>query len=458
MMQALMEAGGSAMHGAGASTMHDGGDISAILPRQAHCVRDTGLDPRFVTALVLKTLHGGGKMPLSLLGSRLRLSVGVLREVLQQLIALQQAEVAWSGETDLDVHYQLTAFGQRAAAEYLAESRYVGPAPVPLAAWRAMLARQSLRRPDAPRVTRTELEALLRDDGLPVLVRELIGAALYANRPLLLHGPSGCGKTTLARSIAQLDAEPIAVPYAVLVNHDIIQLYDPAVHHAPPLPRGHDERRSLDARWVLSQRPVVHVGGELTREMLELRADPASGVLCAPPHLVANGGTLVLDDLGRQQIPAGELLHRWLDAIEAGQDHVAVPHGALHALPFDVRLVVAASQQPAAVLDEACLRRIGYQIALGPLSEAGYRNLVRREAGRLHIECDDAAIEFLMNELHGRTRRPLLAAYPRELLSRIADFAGFSGQLPRCERHSLAWAWRSLFGAGSAGVPEGEPQ
>ena len=429
------------------------GEPGPVLPRQPRTVRDTGLDPRFVTALVIKTLHASGKTSLSVLTGRLRLSISVVREVLQQLVAEQQVEVAWCGDSDIDVHYQLTAFGLRAAAEYLAESRYVGPAPVALATYRAVVESQSLRHPDAPRVTPAELQAVLAEDGIEPAVRELIGAALHSNRPLMLYGPSGSGKTTLACRFARLRQEPIAVPYAVLVNHEIVQVYDPALHATPLQPRLTEERRSCDARWALCQRPLVHVGAELARDMLELRAEAASGVLRAPPHLLANNGLLVLDDIGRQRVPAAEVLHRWLGALERGVDHVAVPGGASHALPFDVSLVLATSLAPESVLDESCLRRIGYRIAVGPLSEPAYRALVRRHCRLRGIEPDEGTIDYLINELHRRTRRPLLAAWPYELLGRITDFAGFAGCAPRFDADSVAQAWSSLFGARAALEP-----
>jgi len=458
MMQALSAAVPIAVQDVrtpGAVSLHavEDGDPAAILPRQARTVRDTGLEPRFVTALVLKALQASGKTSLSVLTGRLRLSVSVLREVLQGLIATQQAEVAWSGETDIDIHYALTAVGQRNAATHLLESRYIGPAPVTLAAWRAVLARQSQRQSDAVRVARAELEAVLHEDGLEPAVRELIGAALHSHRPLLLYGPSGGGKSTLARKLARLRQDPVAVPHAVLVNNEIVQLHDPALHPAPLQPRGHEERRSVDARWMLSARPLVHLGAELTRDMLELRPDAASGVLRAPPHLCANSGLLIVDDLGRQRVPAPELLHRWLAALESGQDHVAVPGGPTLALPFDVVLVLATSLAPESVLDDACLRRIGYRIPVGPLSEASYRALLRRQARLRRIELDEAALDYLVGELHRRTRRPLLAAYPHELLGRIADFAGFAGRTPRADCEGLAQAWSSMFGAAALAAP-----
>ena len=444
------------------------GDAVPVLPRQARTLRDTGLEPRFVTALVVKAMHAGGKTPLSVLTGRLHLSVGVVREVMQGLIAAQQAEVAWSGDADIDVHYQLTAFGQRAAADYLAESRYCGPAPVPLAHYRSVVEQQSLRlgaglgagvgdaARSSPNITPGELRAVLGEDGLEPAVRELIGAALHSQRPLMLYGPSGSGKTTLARKLARLRQDPVAVPYAVLVKHEIVQLYDPALHPAPLANRRMEERRSCDARWALCQRPLVHIGAELTRDMLELRADPGSGMFHAPPHLSANNGLLVVDDLGRQRMPAGELLHRLLAAFEHGRDHVAVPGGPAHALPFDVSLVLATSLAPESVLDESCLRRIGYRIAIGPLHEAGYRALVQRQARLSRLEADQPALDYLVNELHRRTRRPLLAAYPQELVQRILDFAGFTGRTPRFDVDSVAQAWSSLFGAGSLPLAMGD--
>lgn len=325
------------------------GDVAAVLPRQARTVRDTGLEPRVLAALVLKTMHAGGKSALSVLTGRLRLSIGVVREVLQQLVAEQQVEVAWCGDTDIDVHYQLTGIGQRAAAEHLAESRYIGPAPVTLDAYRALVERQSLRQPEALRVTPAELQAALADDGIEPTVRELIGAALHSNRPLMFYGPSGSGKTTLARKLGRLYRQPVAVPYAVQVNHEIVQIYDPALHQAPLQPRGLEDRRSLDARWALCQRPLVHTGAELTRDMMELRIDAASGVLRAPPHLQANNGLLVLDDVGRQRVAAGEVLHRLLGALDSRVDHVAVPGGAGRRQPCAaLRRLAGAGHQPAA--------------------------------------------------------------------------------------------------------------
>ena len=434
-------AGLDASFGAGASASSSDGDVAAVLPRQPRTVRDTGLDPRLVTGLVLKVLHAGGKTPLSRLTGRLRLSVSVVREVLQGLVASQQAEVAYSGETDLDVHYQLTAAGARAAGEHLAESRYAGPAPVTLAAWRSVVAQQSQRQPDAPHVARAELDAVLDGDGLEPAMRELIGAALYSGRPLLLYGPSGSGKTTLARKFARLRQDPIAVPYAVLVNHEIVQLHDPALHPLPLQMRGLEERRSCDARWALSQRPLVHVGADFDAADFELRFDSEHGVLQAPPQLQANNGILVIDDLGRQRLPASELLNRWLGPLDGGLLRLG---GQAESLPFDALLVFVTNLAPSSVFDPAMLRRVGYRIGLGALQDAGYRALVRRQCRLRGLDCPENVLEHLVTRLHRQSGTPLLACYPQELLGRLSDFASLAGAEPCLSIAALEQAWNSV--------------
>jgi energy-coupling factor transporter ATP-binding protein EcfA2 len=278
---------------------------------------------------------------------------------------------------------------------------------------------------------------------------DVVGAALHSGRSLLLYGPPGSGKSTLALQLGQLLHGLVAVPYAIVVGQDIIQLYDPA-QHLPPAPqhvshaRQALERRSTDIRWVLCQRPVIHVGAELDAGMLELRHDASGGCYQAPPHVRANNGMLIIDDLGCQRLGAQELLTRLMQPLARGSDQLGLPGGVQISVPFDNALVLATNVPPGELFDPALLRRIGYKVQVGPLAESAYRALFRQQCRLAGMAIDELALNHLL-QLHGAQGRPLLASYPGELLARIGDFAGFAGCEARLTVAALDQAWSSLF-------------
>jgi len=63
--------------------------------------------------------------------------------------------------------------------------------------------------------------------------------------------------------------DAIYIPHAVIVEGQIIKLYDTVVHEALD---DHTATREwdYDTRWVRIKRPVVVTGGELTLPMLDL--------------------------------------------------------------------------------------------------------------------------------------------------------------------------------------------
>ncbi|MFP5393971.1 MAG: ATP-binding protein, partial [Gammaproteobacteria bacterium] len=236
-------------------------DEAPLLPPPPKSVRETGLELALLVELVAKIMHADGRIHLPVLTGKLRLSFNVLREVLGYMMAEQLLEVATRGESDLDVHYQLTGNGRARAGEFLARSRYAGAAPVTLQAYREQLLRQSRRGQHGARVGAADMAAAFADDVVDASLRTQLGAALQSGRSILLFGPSGSGKTTLARKLGALQAGSIAVPYAVLVDHAIVQIHSPQVHVATgPAQVRMDERRPMDSRWVMCQRPLVPVG------------------------------------------------------------------------------------------------------------------------------------------------------------------------------------------------------
>jgi len=417
------------------------------LPPQPRTLRDTGLEQQLVVELIAKALYLGGKTHLPVLTTKLRLSINVLREVLDFMVAEQVAEVSWRGDSDIDVQYQLTSSGKLRAAAWLERCPYCGPAPVTLDAWRSVVERQS---DQVPALHAEELAAELADNFLPPTVQDQLGAALYARRSILLYGLPGSGKSTLARKLGALQQDVVALPYALVVGQDIIQLYDPAVH-LPPTARQQQqlrpalERRSNDIRWTLCQRPVVVLGAELSAEMLELQFDASNGCHQAPPQMKANNGVFIVDDLGQQRLPATALLNRLSAPLGQGRDLLALQGGQKFVAPFRAQLVLATSFAPQALFDASALRRLGYKIEVGALADAAYRQLFRQQCRLAGVVFDDAALRYLVEELHAGSAQPLLASYPREILGRVIDFAGYAGEPPRLTIAALDQAWVSMF-------------
>jgi energy-coupling factor transporter ATP-binding protein EcfA2 len=426
------------------------------LPPQPKTLRDTGLPQQLIVELIAKALYIGGRTHLPVLTTKLHLSINVLREVLDFLVAEHVAEVAWRGESDIDVQYQLTAAGKQRAAGWMERCRYVGPAPVTLEAYRAMVERQA---DQAPQLCADELAAEFADDFLSQPVQQMLGAAMYSGRTMLLYGPSGSGKSVLARRLGALQQGLIAVPHALMVGQDIIQVYDAALHRAP-LPRQmrqSPERRSIDPRWVLCQRPVVALDGDLNADMLDPQPDTPNGCYRAPPQLMANNGLLIVDDLGRQRMAATDLLNRFSQAQELRRSQLSLAGGYHFSAPCRMRLLFATSVAPETLLDASALRRVGYKIAVGALSAANFRALFRQQCLGAGVLYDEPSLRYLVDELHVAGGLPLLASCPAEIIGRIADFAGFNGQPPRLSVATLDQAWGSMFaGVGAAATTDAD--
>jgi hypothetical protein len=83
----------------------------------------------------------------------------------------------------------------------------------------------------------------------------------------------------------------------------------------------------------------VVVGGELTLENADLTWSEAAKFYEAPFQMKSNGGTLVIDDFGRQRVAPQDLLNRWIVPLERRVDYLALHTGKKIEVPFE-QLVV----------------------------------------------------------------------------------------------------------------------
>ncbi|MES2071431.1 MAG: ATP-binding protein [Pseudomonadota bacterium] len=422
-----------------------GGTPAHILP-QPRTVEDTGLDFLFLTELSCKILFLRGRTSLLDLSAHIKLPVSVLEIVLDFMRAEHLCELVSRGDSSGSTFFQLSDTGRARAGDFLRRCQYAGPAPVSLDAYAAQIRRQSIRH---LRYTREIMAAGFDGIIMQEKVLDQLGAAMNSSRAIIIYGPAGSGKTYIAEHLTSLLSDVVAIPYAILVDNEIIQLFDPHVHELmqqPAAPVTNLARRpGADARWLVCKRPVVITGGELTMETLDLDFDDGTRYYQAPPHVKANSGLFVVDDLGRQKVSPQELMNRWIVPLDRGRDYLTLHTGYKFQIPFDVIVVFSSNNDPATMTDEAFLRRLGYKIHIGPLNEEQYRRVFRQVCDELAIPFSAAALDYLLQQHHYKENRPLLACYPRDLLGQIRDLAIYESQSPTLTTETLDWAWNNYF-------------
>lgn len=418
---------------------------ASALPVAPHTPEETGLEFAFLVELLAKIFYVRGQMRLSDLVDHVKLLPGVLEPVLQFMRAEKLCEVIRRGETEGATTYALTDLGRARAEDFRRRSHYAGPAPVSLQAYVKQIQSQSVARMG---VTRERLQRAFAGVVVRETLLEQFGAAMNSGRAIFIYGPAGSGKTYIAERLVRLLSGAIAVPHAITVGGEVIQVFD-ALSHEPVRPAeggasGLDRGTSEDARWVLCRRPVVMTGAELTLAMVDLDFDERTRFYHAPPQVKANNGLFILDDLGRQLVTAQDLMNRWIVPLDRRIDYLALHTGQKFMVPFDVIVVFSSNLRPAELADEAFLRRLGYKIHVGELEPAEYGAIFRQVCGETGIPYDEDALAHLL-ERHDREARPLLACLPRDVLGQVSDYARFHGVKAEMSRELLDWAWDNYF-------------
>ncbi len=96
----------------------------------------------------------------------------------------------------------------------------------------------------------------------------------------------------------------------------------------------------------------------------------------------SNGGTLVVDDFGRQRVEPHDLLNRWIVPLEKRVDYLTLHTGKKIEVPFEQLVVFSTNLDEKDLVDEAFLRRMGYRARVEPPTPARLRRDL--QARRLH--------------------------------------------------------------------------
>ena len=426
---------------------HVSDGTTALHPHAPATLAASGLSLDLMVQLVLKLLHFAGEVSGVDIAKRLGVEFSVIEPALDLIKRLHQCEI--SGGTLIggpSYRYRITDAGRQRAQMFLENNHYMGVAPVPLAQYQRYL---EAYRDAVPRsVTRARVQDAFSHLVLSDHVLDQVGPAIAAAHSMFVYGPPGNGKTVIAQAIRGLLDGEIAIPHAIEVEGNIIRVFDP-VNHEPLVPPdalpGLSRDAGDDARWVRCRRPMVMVGGELTREALDLSYSPSMGFYTAPVQAVANGGVLVIDDFGRQQCSPRDLLNRWIVPLESRVDFLTLRTGQKFELPFLLLVVFATNIKPAELVDEAFLRRIHYKVFCESPSVADFKLIFEQCCRERQISYDPRLVDRLLTDYYRPKRIALRGCQPRDLIDQALAQAAYMGAPTHLTMNLLEAACASYF-------------
>ncbi len=152
-----------------------------------------------------------------------------LVEPLLQRLKIQQMVAYASATTVNDYVHVLSDAGRDRAKRYLQKTTYFGAAPVKLSDYIASVKLQSVEHQHP---TREDLRNAFSDLLVPPQLLARLGPAINSGRGMFLYGYPGNGKTSIAERVTRAFGEYIWIPRAILVDTDIIRIFDPMMHEA----------------------------------------------------------------------------------------------------------------------------------------------------------------------------------------------------------------------------------
>lgn len=414
-------------------------EIESLGPPTPEDLEETGVSESFLRDLALRSVAGLPEVTSAAVAEKLHLPCALTEEILYRVYREKLIEMRLQSTAGA-TRYAMLDQGWERLVRMESQNGYRGPAPVSLADYSHMMRLQAgSSRPASIETVR----AVFSDLVLPESLLQTLGCVINSRSSLFLTGLPGTGKTAVSERINAALCGSVWIPYAVEIDGYIIRIFDPRCHRAITKKSSHLEH---DRRWVEIERPLIRVGGEITLDNTGLVWSETSKFYEAPFQVKANGGTLIIDDFGRQSVPSHSLLNRWIQPLERRVDFLTLNNGNKIEVPFEQLVVFATSFDEKEIVDEAFLRRLGYRARIEMPTPSAYLEIFKRAASATAITLDDASLNHVLDK-YVIEKRPMKPCEPRDLLSRVNDLCRFEGRPFQLTPELVDIAWRNYFGA-----------
>jgi predicted ATPase with chaperone activity len=352
------------------------------LVEQPKNIEDIDISESFIKNLVLKIISTYGNIKVTQLHDITGLHVDILEEALHMLEKDNLCAQTGGGFLFSSVEYTIKKPGREKSLQIMHENPYIGICPVSYDEYFAIMSAQ-LKGRFPLKIPKPVIENALKDivgieEGKKTLVASSIGGTGF-----FIYGSPGTGKTFLTSKMSNM-LPPILIPKYIEFSGSVIQLYDPDFHRKSP-------DQPEDPRWVKVAAPFVFTGSELTSEKLETLFNPNKGVYETSPIIKANGGILLLDDLGRQKEDHNIILNRLIVPLENKRDVIYIKGSPV--IVHTQFIPILSTNLEINIVDEAHLRRAPMHIILGAPDPEEIVEVFKRNLDELGENYDDDVLE-----------------------------------------------------------------
>jgi hypothetical protein len=421
-------------------------EIESMGPPTPEELSETGVHEAFLCDLALKHVAMLPEPTTISVADRLHLPRALTEEILYHLYREKLIEMRLQSAVGA-TRYAMLDHGWERVTRLQTQSGYLGPAPVSLDDYAHMMRLQAV---PARAATIENVRSAFKDLVLPDSLLQTLGCVINSRSSLFLTGLPGTGKTAVSERMNSALSGTIWIPYAIEIDNQVIRIYDAHNHRAVPQ---HDSLIEHDRRWIEIERPLIIVGGELTLENTDLTWSESAKFYEAPFQMKSNGGTLVIDDFGRQRVSPTDLLNRWILPLERRVDFLTLHSGKKVEVPFEQLVIFSTNLDERDLVDEAFLRRMGYRARVEPPTPGAFVEIFKRTATNRGIVVNQECLDHILRK-YVAEKRIMKGCEPRDLLNKVNDICLFEGRPAQLTIELINLAWGNYFGIAHGFAPD----